>query len=100
MFDVPHGQAVGVMLPHVIRFNAAEVEHQYRDLLHESQNGSPLAEAGRRRDGPGRFRVGHAASEPAWRRSCGRCGVDPLKLPQLAAAGRQAMDRHASIRGR
>src|SRR5205807_9393052 len=41
-FDVPHGQAVGVMLPHVIRFNAAAVENQYHDLLHESQNGSPL----------------------------------------------------------
>src|SRR6187402_2507086 len=41
-FDVPHGQAVGVMLPHVIRFNAAAVEEQYHDLLHESKNGSPL----------------------------------------------------------
>jgi alcohol dehydrogenase len=32
-FDVPHGQAVGLMLPHVIRFNAEAVEDQYLDLL-------------------------------------------------------------------
>ncbi|MCU0878658.1 MAG: iron-containing alcohol dehydrogenase [Pirellulaceae bacterium] len=40
VFDVPHGQAVGVMLPHVIRFNAAVVETQYLDLLRDSDNGS------------------------------------------------------------
>ena len=32
-FDVPHGQAVGLMLPHVIRFNSVEVEPWYLDLL-------------------------------------------------------------------
>ena len=32
-FDVPHGQAVGLMLPHVIRFNGEAVEEWYLDLL-------------------------------------------------------------------
>ena len=32
-YDVPHGQAVGMMLPHVIRFNAEAVGHWYKDLL-------------------------------------------------------------------
>lgn len=32
-FDVPHGQAVGLMLPHVIRFNSEAVEGWYLDLL-------------------------------------------------------------------
>ncbi len=32
-FDVPHGQAVGLMLPHVIRFNGAEVGSWYFELL-------------------------------------------------------------------
>jgi alcohol dehydrogenase len=31
---VPHGQAVGVMMPHVIRFNHDVVEHRYRELAH------------------------------------------------------------------
>jgi len=32
-FDVIHGAAVGLMLPPVIRFNAAEVEDDYSDLI-------------------------------------------------------------------
>lgn len=32
-FDVIHGAAVGLMLPAVIRFNAAEVEDEYADLI-------------------------------------------------------------------
>ena len=31
-FDVVHGIAVGVMLPHVIRWNTPEVGHLYREL--------------------------------------------------------------------
>lgn len=32
-FGIPHGQAVGVMLPHVVRFNSPVVEESYRQLL-------------------------------------------------------------------
>ena len=32
--DVPHGQAVGIMMPHVVRFNAPEVDARYRELVH------------------------------------------------------------------
>ena len=32
-FGVPHGQAVGVMLPHVVRFNSPQVEGRYAELL-------------------------------------------------------------------
>ena len=31
---VPHGQAVGLMMPHVVKFNGVEVEHRYTELLH------------------------------------------------------------------
>lgn len=31
-FDVPHGMAVGLMLPHVVRFNVAEGANAYSDL--------------------------------------------------------------------
>jgi alcohol dehydrogenase len=30
---VPHGQAVGMMMPHVVRFNASIVEDRYRELV-------------------------------------------------------------------
>ena len=35
-FDVIHGAAVGLMLPAVVRFNAAEVADDYADLIGES----------------------------------------------------------------
>lgn len=31
-FDIPHGKAVGMMLPHVVRFNAVEVNGDYSAL--------------------------------------------------------------------
>ncbi len=31
---VPHGQAVGLMMPHVVRFNHSVVEHRYEQLAH------------------------------------------------------------------
>lgn len=35
-FGVPHGQAIAVMLPHVIRFNGAEFGGWYSDLLNNT----------------------------------------------------------------
>jgi alcohol dehydrogenase len=42
-FGVPHGQAVALMLPHVIRYNGAEFGNWYRDLLENTggANGAP-----------------------------------------------------------
>ena len=83
IFDVPHGQAVGVMLPHVIRFNAATVEHQYHDLLHESQNGSPLPKLPGGVSGLADF-VSEMLHRAGLATKLRPLGVDPLKLPQLA----------------
>ncbi len=40
-YGIAHGQAVGLMLPHVIRFNTAEGTNPYADL---TNNGEPLAQ--------------------------------------------------------
>ncbi len=47
-YAIVHGQAVGVMLPHVIRFNGAEHGPWYRELLEvtEGINGCPAPDAG------------------------------------------------------
>jgi len=82
-FDVPHGQAVGVMLPHVIRFNAAAVEHQYHDLLHESQNGSPLPKLDGGVDGLADF-VSVLLAKAGLATTLRSLAVDPLRLPHLA----------------
>jgi alcohol dehydrogenase len=84
-FDVPHGQAVGVMLPHVIRFNAQVVQRQYLDLLREADNGSgPLPGLDGGIEGLADF-----VTELLGRAGLGTrlrpLGVDPLKLPALAA---------------
>lgn len=47
-YGIPHGQAIAVMLPHVVRFNGEAVGGWYRDLLGSStdDNGLPPAEEG------------------------------------------------------
>jgi alcohol dehydrogenase len=49
-FDIAHGQAVGMMLPHVIRFNGEEVGGHYFELLEctAGNNGFPAPETGYR----------------------------------------------------
>jgi alcohol dehydrogenase len=82
-FDVPHGQAVGVMLPHVIRFNAAAVEHQYYDMLTASQNGSPLPKPEGGVVGLADF-VHGLLTKAGLATTLRSLEVDPLKLPHLA----------------
>ena len=45
-YGITHGQAVGLMLPHVIRFNAPTAEHLYADLTSTNSlgNGEPASE--------------------------------------------------------
>ena len=40
-YETPHGQAVGLMLPHVIRFNRAECGPLYAELWNQVQPGNP-----------------------------------------------------------
>ncbi|HEV2969646.1 MAG TPA: iron-containing alcohol dehydrogenase [Pirellulales bacterium] len=83
-YQIVHGQAVGLMLPHVIRFNGAEVNGWYHDLLEctAAGNGFPAAETGA--DGLAGFvaELAHHAELPS---RLSECGVDPNRLPQLAA---------------
>ena len=46
-YGITHGIAIGIMLPHVIRFNAPAVGSLYADLAHEAGliNGDPAAAA-------------------------------------------------------
>ncbi len=48
IFGTPHGQAVGAMMPHVIRANAAMMESDYCELLVEiqDQDDAPSVESG------------------------------------------------------
>lgn len=83
-YGIVHGQAIGLMLPHVIRFNGVEFDGWYRELLEyvpgiNGQASQPhaaeaLAEVV--------ARLGHEAELPS---RLSECGIDQQKLPELAA---------------
>ncbi len=72
------------MLPHVIRFNGAEVGGWYRDLLEctGGSNGFPVR--------PNRARMAWPISSPTWSATpacaerLSECGVEHNRLPELA----------------
>lgn len=83
-YGIVHGQAIGLMLPHVIRFNGERFGAWYQDLLEGTggANGFPRAEAGYL--GLADF-VAQLAAKAGLPSHLSECGVDRGKLPQLAA---------------
>ncbi len=91
-FNVVHGAAVGLMLPHVMRHNAAgsiEARDAYAELARATGTGN-------RADGPEAQvaalleRLQAVLNEAGIPRTLGAAGVDPQQLPTLAAeAARQ-----------
>jgi alcohol dehydrogenase len=78
-YGTTHGIAVGVMLPHVIRFNGLAVGHLYADLVHgvALNNGEPPDEILARR----MISLMRHASLPT---RLADCGVSRSILPLLA----------------
>ena len=80
-YGITHGVAVGLMLPHVIRYNGAEVGELYDELADTARlngNGASPAERVSRRV----HALATAAGLPTRLESC---GVDAAMIPQLAA---------------
>ena len=82
-YDIIHGQAIAMMLPHVIRYNGAEFGTWYDELLEvtEGSNGCPAA-------GSGPIGLAAFVAELTERANLisrlSDAGVDRGKLPQLA----------------
>jgi len=88
-FDIPHGQAIGLMLPHVIRFNAHTCGRLYQDLLEGTggTNGFPKPETGA--DGLADFVV-RLAEKAGLPHRLSECGVEQARLGTMATeAGMQ-----------
>jgi alcohol dehydrogenase len=83
-YGVTHGVAIGVMLPHVIRFNAAAVERLYAELLGDSglSNGRPAGEALA-------ARVSELTAAAGLPQSLKECGVSDTILHLLAEEANQ-----------
>ena len=87
-YNTPHGQAVGLMLPHVVRFNGQQFEGWYRELLSLSKgiDGMPEVESGSA--GLADFLTSLVAKASMETR-LENCGVERQRLPELAQGAAQ-----------
>ncbi|MCU0959229.1 MAG: iron-containing alcohol dehydrogenase [Pirellulaceae bacterium] len=88
-YGLVHGQAVSLMLPHVIRFNAAEVASSYRELLSVTSREAGLPAPDTAADGLADY-LATLAARAGLAVRLSACGVDESVLPKLASdAARQ-----------
>jgi alcohol dehydrogenase len=85
---IPHGEAIAVMLPHVIRHNGRAVDHWYGELTSGqtpgfSPNGSPKSA-----DALAEF-ISNVSSQAGLAATLEARGVPRTELPRLAAAATQ-----------
>lgn len=88
-FGMAHGQAVSLMLPHVIRYNAVAVEPLYRELLAEAQGvpGVPALSAGVQ--GLAEY-LRNLTAQAGLKTALSACQITRDAIPELAAgAARQ-----------
>ncbi len=85
-YGITHGQAIGILLPHVIRFNARDVAALYGDLLAEVglQDGHPGGPADSLAQ-----RITGMMKQANLPTTLGACGVSPSILPLLAEEANQ-----------
>ena len=83
-YGIVHGQAIGLMLPHVIRFNGAQFGNWYRDLLEGTggANGFPKPDSGFAGLSEFVLKLVHKAGLPT---RLAECGVERNRLTELAA---------------
>ena len=83
-YGITHGVAIGVMLPHVIRFNASAVGDLYAELAgtDASRNGRPAADALA-------DRIAEMLAHAGLPRSLNECGVSETILHLLAEEANQ-----------
>jgi alcohol dehydrogenase len=87
-FGIPHGEAVAIMLPHVIRFNRREVGAWYLELAHCTEGFNAILTA---ETAPAALAewVANVARDAGLAGTLTECGVSPEGIPALAAAASQ-----------
>jgi alcohol dehydrogenase len=84
-YGIVHGEAVALMLPHVIRPNGRQVEARYRELVQSIGSIAPLADTGNAAGALAEFVAG-VSRRAGLAGTLTECGVRRDHLPQLAAA--------------
>ena len=82
-YGVPHGQAIAVMLPHVVRFNGQQVRSWYLDLLSGGNGDTTLPGPGGDVSGLADF-VTQLVSGAGLQTSLAALDVEKLRLEELA----------------
>lgn len=87
-YGTAHGQAVGLMLPHVVRFNGEQFDDWYRELLYSSASlpGLPHPESGA--EGLATF-LNELVAEAGLHVKLNECGVEADRMESLAEAAAQ-----------
>ena len=84
MLDLPHGVVNGVLLPHVIRFNGAELPERFVPIAQAHGPGRGGRAAGRGRRAGGRARCARSATRSACPAGSARSGCGAEDLPRLS----------------
>ncbi len=88
-YGIVHGQAVGLMLPHVIRFNAPQVDDVYQWLLESTEPSDQVTRLDSGAESLADY-VTHLATQAGLATRLSQCGVKEDALPTLATdAARQ-----------
>ncbi len=82
-YGIVHGEAVGIMLPHVIRFNGEVFSDWYCELLSATGGEENLPNPASGVEGLAGF-VASLVEESGLARRLADCGVEQTRLPQLA----------------
>jgi alcohol dehydrogenase len=86
--DIAHGEAVGLMLPHVIRHNGSVVGAQYRELVATAREAGVQIDDAKPTEALAAFVAG-LAHEAGLAGTLSECGVSAAQLPDLAAAANE-----------
>jgi alcohol dehydrogenase len=87
-YGIVHGEAVALMLPHVIRHNGRQVSDWYQELL-DCYDGNEIRSRGSHAAESLAGFVAHLARQAGLAGTLTECGVEARKLPYLAAAATQ-----------
>ena len=84
-YGTAHGQAVGLMLPHVVRYNGIQFNAWYQELLETTESLAGLPSPSSGAEGLAEFLTGliEAAGLSV---KLDQCGVEADQMPELAAA--------------
>ena len=82
-YDMVHGQAIGIMLPHVIRYNGAEFGSWYQELVGSSAGDAGYPSAAGGPDALADF-VAQLVVQAGLPTRLSECGVEESKLPELS----------------